>query len=112
MAENDIIIYTSKDGKTEIGLTKLGDKIWLTQPDIAKLFGTSVANISTHIKNILDDKELSEYSTIKNYLRVAQEGGREVEREAPIYSLEMILAVGFRVRSQRAVEFRQWAIAF
>lgn len=50
MAENDIIIYTSKDGKTEIGLTKLGDKIWLTQPDIAKLFGTSVANISTHIK--------------------------------------------------------------
>lgn len=110
MAENDIIIYKSKDGKTEIGLTKLGDKIWLTQPDIAKLFGTSVANISTHIKNILDDKELSEYSTIKNYLRVAKEGGREVEREVPIYSLEMILAVGFRVRSQRAVEFRQWAI--
>lgn len=82
MAENDIIIYTSKDGKTEIGLTKLGDKIWLTQPDIAKLFGTSVANISTHIKNILDDKELSEYSTIKNYLRVAQEGAERLNAKS------------------------------
>lgn len=109
MAENDIIIYTSKDGKTEIGLTKLGDKIWLTQPDIAKLFGTSVANISMHIKNILDDKELGKNSVVKNYLTTASDGKNY---NVTIFSLEMILAVGFRVRSPRAVEFRQWAIAF
>lgn len=71
MPEEEIIIYTSKDGKTEIALTKLSDKIWLSQTDIAALFGTSVANISMHIKNILEDKELSESSVIKNYLRVA-----------------------------------------
>ena len=107
MAENDIIIYTSKNGKTEIGLTKLGDKIWLTQPDIAKLFGTSVANISMHIKNILDDKELNKNSVVKNYLTTASDGKNY---NVAIFSLEMILAVGFRVRSPRAVEFRQWAI--
>ena len=107
MAENDIIIYTSKDGKTEIGLTKLGDKIWLTQPDIAKLFGTSVANISMHIKNILEDKELSKNSVVKDYLTTASDGKNY---NVTIFSLEMILAVGFRVRSPRAVEFRQWAI--
>ena len=71
MPEEEIIIYTSKDGKTEIALTKLSDKIWLSQSGIAELFGTSVANISMHIKNILEDKELSENSTIKKYLRVA-----------------------------------------
>lgn len=109
MAENDIIIYKSKDGKTEIGLTKLGDKIWLTQPDIAKLFGISVANISMHIKNILEDKELSKNSVVKNYLTTASDGKNY---NVTIFSLEMILAVGFRVRSPRAVEFRQWAIAF
>lgn len=107
MAENDIIIYKSKDGKTEIGLTKLGDKIWLTQPDIAKLFGTSVANISMHIKNILEDKELNKNSVVKNYLTTASDGKNY---NVTIFSLEMILAVGFRVRSPRAVEFRQWAI--
>ena len=107
MAENDIIIYTSKDGKTEIGLTKLGDKIWLTQPDIAKLFGTSIANISIHIKNILEDKELGKSSVVKDYLTTASDGKNY---NVAIYSLEMILAIGFRVRSPRAVEFRQWAI--
>lgn len=107
MAENDIIIYKSKDGKTEIGLTELGDEIWLTQPDIAKLFGTSVANISMHIKNILDDKELNKNSVVKNYLTTASDGKNY---NVTIFSLEMILAVGFRVRSPRAVEFRQWAI--
>ena len=107
MAENDIIIYKSKDGKTEIGLTELGDKIWLTQPDIAKLFGTSVSNISMHIKNILDDKELNKNSVVKNYLTTASDGKNY---NVTIFSLEMILAVGFRVRSPRAVEFRQWAI--
>lgn len=107
MAENDIIIYKSKDGKTEIELTKLGDKIWLTQPDIAKLFGTSVANISIHIKNILEDKELGKSSVVKDYLTTASDGKNY---NVAIYSLEMILAIGFRVRSPRAVEFRQWAI--
>lgn len=110
MPGEEIIIYTSKDGKTEIALTKLSDKVWLSQSDIAKLFGTSVANISMHIKNILKDKELNESSTVKDYLRVGIEGTREVQRNETIYSLEMILSVGFRVRSPRAVEFRQWAI--
>ena len=71
MPEEEIIIYTSKDGKTEIALTKLSDKVWLSQSGIAELFGTSVANISMHVKNILEDNELSESSVVKNYLRVA-----------------------------------------
>ena len=107
MPEEEIIIYTSKDGKTEIALTKLSDKIWLSQSGIAELFGTSVANISMHIKNILEDKELSEKSVIKNHLTTASDGKNY---NISIYSLEMILSIGFRVRSQRAVEFRQWAI--
>ena len=107
MPEEEIIIYTSKDGKTEIALTKLSDKIWLSQSGIAELFGTSVANISMHIKNILEDKELSESSVVKDYLTTASDGKNY---NISIYSLEMILSIGFRVRSQRAVEFRQWAI--
>ena len=110
MSDENVIIYKARDGRTEIALTKISDKVWLSQSDIAKLFGTSVANISMHIKNILNDKELNEMSTIKKYLRVAIEGGREVQREETIYSLEMILSIGFRVRSKRAVEFRQWAL--
>ena len=110
MSDENVIIYKARDGRVEIALTKISDKVWLSQSDIAKLFGTSVANISMHIKNILNDKELNEMSTVKKYLRVAIEGGREVQREETIYSLEMILSIGFRVRSQRAVEFRQWAL--
>lgn len=107
MSEEEIIIYTSKDGKTEIALTKLSDKVWLSQSGIAELFGTSVANISTHVKNILKDNELSESSVVKDYLTTASDGKNY---NISIYSLEMILSIGFRVRSQRAVEFRQWAI--
>ena len=107
MPEEEIIIYTSKDGKTEIALTKLSDKIWLSQSCIAELFGTSVANISMHVKNILKDNELSESSVVKDYLTTASDGKNY---NISIYSLEMILSIGFRVRSQRAVEFRQWAI--
>lgn len=107
MPEEEIIIYTSKDGKTEIALKKLSDKVWLSQSGIAELFGTSVANISMHVKNILEDKELSESSVVKDYLTTASDGKNY---NISIYSLEMILSIGFRVRSQRAVEFRQWAI--
>lgn len=107
MPEEEIIIYTSKDGNTEIALKKLSDKIWLSQSGIAELFGTSVANISMHVKNILKDNELSESSVVKDYLTTASDGKNY---NISIYSLEMILSIGFRVRSQRAVEFRQWAI--
>lgn len=107
MSENEIIIYTAKDGGVEVSLMASAGKIWLAQIDIANLFGTSVPNISMHIRNILKDKELSEISVIKDYLTTAADGKTY---NVSIYSLEMILSLGFRVRSQRAVEFRQWAI--
>lgn len=107
MSDENVIIYKARDGRVEIALTKISDKVWLSQSDIAKLFGTSVSNISMHIKNILNDKELNEKSVIKDYLITASDGKCY---STLIYSLEMILSIGFRVRSKRAVEFRQWAL--
>ena len=74
MSDENVIIYKARDGRTEIALTKISDKVWLSQSDIAKLFGTSVSNISMHIKNILNDKELNEKSVIKDYLITASDG--------------------------------------
>lgn len=103
---NEIIIYKTTDGKAEIALTEFNGSVWLTQLAISKLFATSTPNVNMHIKNILKDKELDINSVIKDFLITATDGK---EYKTKVYSLEMILAVGFRVRSKRAVEFRQWA---
>lgn len=103
---NDLIIYNTEDGKSKVALLVVENEAWLTQNQLAELFDTSVPNITTHIKNILQDNELSEDSVIKDYLITAQDGKNYQVKH---YSLAMILAIGFRVRSPRGVQFRKWA---
>lgn len=107
--KSEILIYQSEDGKSRIQVRLEGGTVWLTQVMIADLFQTSVPNINIHVGNILDDKELPPEATIKDYLIVRQEGTRRVQRAVKFYNLDMILAVGYRVRSPRGVQFRQWA---
>ena len=104
--QHNIIIYSSPDGKINVSLMTRDGKIWLSQSQISDLFGTSVQNVSYHIINILKDKELDENSVIKDYLITASDGKKY---NVICYSLEMILAIGYRVRSVRGVQFRQWA---
>ena len=106
MSENQIIIYNTLDGKSSVSLFAKDGKVWMSQNQLAELFDTSVPNVSMHIKNIFEDKELSEDSVIKDYLTTAKDGKKY---NVVFYSLEMILAIGFRVRSKRGVQFRQWA---
>ena len=104
--QHDIIIYSTPDGKTNVSLMTRDGKIWLNQSQISDLFGTSVPNICYHIANILKENELDANSVIKDYLITASDGKTY---NVLCYSLEMILAIGYRVRSIRGVQFRQWA---
>ncbi len=102
----DLIIYNTADGKTSVGLYARHGMVWMNQSQLAELFDTSVPNISMHISNILKEKELSENSVVKDYLTTAADGK---EYNVTFYSLSMILAIGFRVRSKRGTQFRIWA---
>ncbi|MGW1454517.1 virulence RhuM family protein [Salegentibacter agarivorans] len=104
--ENNIIIYTTPDGKASVALFARDGNVWMNQKQLAELFATSVPNISMHINNILKDNELNENSVIKDYLITASD---RKEYNVTFYSLDMILAVGYRVRSKRGIQFRQWA---
>ena len=104
--QHDIIIYSTPDGKTNVSLMTRDSKVWLNQSQISDLFGTSVPNICYHIANILKENELDANSVIKDYLITASDGKTY---NVLCYSLEMILAIGYRVRSIRGVQFRQWA---
>ncbi len=104
--EQELILYNSADGKSSVSLLARDGSVWLNQMQLAELFATSVPNISQHINNILKDKELTADSVIKNYLTTATDGK---PYQVKFYSLEMILAVGFRVRSIRGGQCRQWA---
>ena len=106
MEKQNIIIYRTQDGKVKLSLYARDGSVWMNQNQIAELFDTSVPNISMHITNILNEKELEENSVIKNYLTTASDGKNY---EVAFYSLDMILAIGFRVRSKRGTQFRQWA---
>lgn len=106
MEQNNIIIYNTEDGKAKVVLYAKDGNIWMNQSQIAELFDTSVANISIHISKILKDNELGENSVIKNYLITAADGKNY---NVTFYSLDMILAIGFRVRSKRGTQFRIWA---
>lgn len=103
---SDLIIYHTDDGKSQVSLLVEQGEAWLTQSQLAELFDTSVQNISEHIKNILNDNELDENSVIKEYLITAQD---DKQYQVKHYALSMILAIGFRVRSPRGVQFRKWA---
>ena len=102
----NIIIYRTADGKVSVSLFAKDGKIWLNQQQMAELFATSKPNISMHISNILKEKELTEISVVKNYLTTAADGKNY---NVVFYSLEMIIAVGYRVRGIRGTQFRQWA---
>lgn len=104
--ENNIIIYTTADGKASVALFARDGNVWMNQAQLAELFDTSKQNISLHIKNILEDNELRGNSVVKDYLTTASDGK---EYNITFYSLDMILAVGYRVRSKRGIQFRQWA---
>ena len=106
---NKIIIYNTEDGKSKINLKLEDGTVWLNQLQIAELFQTTKQNISKHIKAIFEDDELSEVSTVNYQLTVQKEGKREIERNIAFYNLDMILAVGYRVRSPRGVQFRKYA---
>jgi hypothetical protein len=105
MPEN-LILYTSDDGKSTVSLFERDGSVWLNQLQMAELFATSKQNISLHINSILKDRELEVNSVVKDYLTTAADGK---SYKVKFYSLEMIMAVGFRVRSVRGVQFRQWA---
>jgi len=107
--KTDILIYQLEDGKTKIDVRLENETVWMTQKAIAELYQTTPQNITLHIKNIYEEGELEENSTCKNYLQVRTEGNRTVQRNSRHYNLEMIIAVGYRVRSSRGTQFRRWA---
>lgn len=111
MAEdnNEIIIYQSEDGETRIDVKFTGETVWLSQQQMAELYQTTRPNIVQHIRNIYADRELDEQATCKNFLQVRQEGSRQVTREIPFYNLDMIISLGYRIRSVIATHFRRWA---
>ena len=109
MSDGELILYTAEDGSAAVQLRAEGGTVWLTQLEMATLFDTSKQNISLHIKNILAEGELAAAATVKESLTVQTEGRRKVHRSNLLYNLDMILAVGYRVRSPRGTQFRQWA---
>jgi hypothetical protein len=109
--ETEFLLYQTEDGRTRVECRLEGETIWLTQKLLAELFQVSVPTINEHLANIFDERELDAKATIRKFRIVQREGKREVTRELDHYSLEAILAVGYRVRGHRGTQFRQWATA-
>lgn len=107
----EFVLYRTEDGRTRIQCRFEDETLWLTQAQIAELFQTTPQNVTLHLKSIYEDGELMETATCKEYLQVRSEGGRSVSRSLRHYGLPAILAVGYRVRSPRGAQFRQWATA-
>lgn len=108
-ADNQIVIYQTEDGLTKIEVRLENDSVWLSQQQMADLYQTSRTNVVEHIKHIYEEQELDIDSTCRNFRQVRQEGNRQVEREIPIYNLDMIISLGYRVKSRIATNFRRWA---
>jgi hypothetical protein len=111
LPQSSIILYQTEDGRTRIQCRFENETIWLTQALIAELFQVTPQNVTLHLKAIYAEGELEEAATCKEYLQVRTEGGRRISRTLKHYSLPVILAVGYRVRSHRGTQFRQWATA-
>lgn len=107
--QGDIVIYQTEDGATKIDVRFEGETVWLTQQQMAELFGSSRTNIVEHIRHIYEEGELDEASTCRKFRQVRDEGGRQVSREIPHYNLDMIISLGYRVKSRIATHFRRWA---
>ena len=104
-----ILIYQTESGQTKIEVRLDGETLWLNQAGLAKLYQTTIPNINIHIKNIYDEGELTQKATVKDYLIVQTEGARQVGRQVKHYNLDMIISVGYRIKSHIATRFRQWA---
>jgi hypothetical protein len=109
--KGQIIIYQSEDGQTNIDVLLEDETVWLTQQQMSELFQTSRTNIVEHIKHIYEEGELEEVSTCRNFRQVREEGNRTVSRMMPFYNLDMIISLGYRVKSRVATQFRRWATA-
>ena len=108
---SEILIYQSDDGKTHIDVLLNEETVWLNQQQICELFQTSKANVSEHIKHIFEEGELQEDATVRNFRTVREEGSRRVTRDIAYYNLDMIISLGYRIKSLIATHFRQWATA-
>lgn len=107
--DNKIVIYQTEDGKTQLDVKLENETVWLTQAQMTELFQTTKQNISLHINNIFKEGELDSKATVKEYLTVQHEGKRTVRRKVKYYDLDVIISVGYRVKSIRGTRFRQWA---
>lgn len=109
MEDSQILIYQTEDGNTKIDVRLENETVWLSQTQMVELFQTTKQNISLHIRNIFEEGELHEDSTVKEYLTVQNEGSRSVKRSVGYYNLDVIISVGYRVKSHRGTQFRIWA---
>lgn len=107
--KSEIVIYQSENGKTKIEVRLENETVWLSQEQLAELFQTTKQNISLHIRNIFNERELNENSTVKDFLTVQKEGNRNVNRKILHYNLDMIISLGYRIQSHVATHFRIWA---
>jgi len=105
--ENELVIFESQDGKVSLDVNLSNDTVWLSRKQLADLFGRDVKTIGKHINNAF--KEELDYSTVAKFATVQKEGTRDIEREIEYYNLDMIISVGYRVKSKRGIEFRRWA---
>ena len=109
LPDNEIILYKNEDGGVNVEVLFDNDNLWLPQRRMAELYGCTADNISLHLKNIYSENELSEEATTEDFSVVQKEGSREITRTVKCYSLEAVIAVGYRVSSERATQFRHWA---
>ena len=107
---SEIIIYKTEDGQTKIDVRMEDETVWLSQMDMVELFQTTKQNISLHINNAFEEGEIESLTTVKEYLTVQKEGIREVKRNIKYYNLDVIISVGYRVKSIRGTQFRRWAL--
>jgi hypothetical protein len=107
--KGEILVYQSDDGKIRLDVRLERETLWMTQSDMARLFQCSVDNISLHLKNIYDERELDPLATTEEFLAVRQEGVRQVQRKLTLYNLDVVISVGYRVKSLIATRFRIWA---
>src|SRR4030066_141713 len=105
----EVLLYQTEDGKTRLEVQFQGETVWLSQAQMSELFQTTKQNVSLHIQNIYDEHELERTGTVKESLTVRQEGKRRVSRSVEFYNLDVIISVGYRVKSHRGVQFRIWA---
>ena len=108
-ADENIVVYRSADNAVQLDVQLAEETVWLTQKQMAGLFDTTPQNITVHIRNIYKEEELEQEATCKDFLQVQTEGGREIRRVAKFYNLDVIISVGYRVKSKRGTQFRQWA---